>query len=315
MISILQKGMLTTIQDLGRRGYQRFGVPVSGAMDWFAASLANTLVGNGENAPLLEVTVIGPIIDISADCFFAVTGAVFAPKLSGAPIPMNECIFAPAGSRLELGFASVGARGYIAFAGGLDVPEDMGSASTYTKAGLGGLNGKPLQNGDSIGIKAAKTITSPGARKAPEALIPAYSASPEVRIVIEPRPDYFTSEAAEIFTGNIYTVAGDSDRMGCRLEGPSIPYAEGCDGNIISDGISIGSIQVAGGRPIILMSDRQTTGGYTKLGAVIMADIPLVAQLKPGEKIKFKAVSVKAAQEAYKAMKTALIELNVMLNV
>ena len=306
--------MLTTIQDLGRRGYQRYGVPVSGAMDWFAASLANILVGNGMNTPLLEVTVIGPVIETTEDCCFAVTGATFSPKLNGQPVPMNSCIHASAGSRIEMGFAALGTRGYIAFGGGFDIPLDMGSASTYIKARLGGLNGGPLQNGDAIPVRYKEYPANLAERQAPPRIVPDYSASPIVRIVTEMSTGYFADNAVAMLTSECYTVSADSDRMGCRLEGPAIPYAGGCDGNIISDGIAIGSIQVAGGRPIVLMADRQTTGGYTKIGAVIMADLPLVAQLKPSEKLRFEVTCLGDAQAAYGAMRVALSELDRRIN-
>ncbi|MCL2757076.1 MAG: 5-oxoprolinase subunit PxpB [Coriobacteriia bacterium] len=317
-VRIVQKGMLTTIQDTGRRGYQRFGVPVSGVMDWFASSLANILVGNSAGAPLLEVTVMGPVIDIQEDCCFAVTGAVFALRLNGEPVPMNSCVAAPAGSRLDLGMALAGARGYIAFSGGLEVKPDMGSASTYLKAGLGGLNGKPLQNGDWIGVQPAGLPADlrAGFDKCNTGadFLPPYSASPQVRVVIDARPDYFAANAAKVLTTGTYTVARDSDRMGYRLEGPSIPYTEGSDGNIISEGVAFGSIQIAGGKPIILMADRQTTGGYAKLGTVITADLPLVAQLRPGDTLSFAEVSLSEAQDAHAAMRRQLADLKAALS-
>jgi len=310
-LRIVQKGMLTTIQDIGRTGYQRFGIPASGAMDWFAAELANILVGNPADAPLLEATIIGPAIDMLDDCCFAVTGATFLPKLNGVPVPMNSCVFAPSESRLELGSAQQGARGYIAFTGGLDVALDLGSASTYTKAGLGGIEGKgqPLQNGDHIKIKPSRRPSNIDGRIVHEDLLPPYSAAPVVRLIAEARPDYFAANAVEALITDSYQVTNNSDRMGYRLEGPAIPYASGCDGNIISDGTTLGSIQVVGGKPIILMTDRQTIGGYAKIGSVIKADLPLVAQLKPGDTLRFTTVSIQDAQEAYRAISQRLSRL------
>jgi len=311
MIRVVQKGMLTTIQDQGRRGYQRYGVSVSGAMDWIASGLANTLVGNSIGLPLLESTVIGPVIDILDDCCLALTGAIFSPRLDGVSVPMNSCIFAPAGSQLALGTALIGARGYIAFSGGLDVGHSFGSASTDMKAGLGGIdgNGATLRNGDCIGVQAACLPVHLGKRTVKAGFLPPYSSSPVIRIVTEARLDYFAAHAVEVFTSGNYTITNNSDRMGYRLEGPEIPYAAACDGNTISDGVAFGSIQVAGGKPIILMADHQTIGGYTKLGAVIMADLPLMAQLKPGDTVSFKEVSLSDAQEAYKTMRKRLGEL------
>jgi antagonist of KipI len=317
MIKVIQKGLLTTVQDLGRRGWQRYGVPVSGAMDWHAASLANILVGCGTNTPVIEATIIGPTLEITRACRFAMTGAAFAPKLNGKNIDLNRCHEAPAGSRLEMGIATSGARGYVAFSGGIDLPPVMGSVSTNLKAGLGGIDGgRPLQNGDILPLGPQTALRDDlSLRQADPALLPAYSDTPTLRVVLETRPDYFDGWAVTILTGQTYTVSKDSDRMGCRLEGPDIPYAPGFDGNIISDGTTLGSIQVAGGRPILLMADRQTTGGYAKLGGVIMADIPLAAQLRPGNSLRFKAVSLAEAQEAYIAMRTALSDLDRRINV
>ena len=316
-LAVVEKGMLTTVQDLGRRGYQRFGVPVSGAMDWYAASLANLLVGNAANAPLLESTVRGPVIDILADCWLALTGIGFSPRLSGTPVALDSCLFAPAGSRLVVGTTNQGARCYLAFAGGLDVAPDLGSTSTYIRAGLGGLDGqgRPLQSGDQLWVRTledgtactaaateAKAEAAAAAGEPGHRLRYRYSSSPTLRIVTEARPCYFADQAVDTLTSNTYTVTANSDRMGYRLQGPAIPYAPGCDGNAISDGTACGSIQIVGGQPVILLADRQTIGGYPKIGAVITADLPQLAQLKPGDTLRFTEVTLATAQTAYRTL-------------
>jgi len=313
LIKIVQKGMLTTVQDTGRWGYQRFGVPVSGAMDWLAALLANIIVGNDTDAPVIEATIIGPTLDILEDSCLAITGANFAPKLNGEPIEMNRRIIAPAASRLELGAAKLGARGYLAFLGGLDVPLDLGSASTQTRAGLGGINcnGRPLQNGDTLGIKPTSLsvkelgkslLTMSPSSGVSDNLVVSYSDSPCVRVVLEARPEYFAFDAESALLFDNYTVESNSDRMGYRLKGPAIPYAPGFDGNIISEGVAFGSIQIVSGQPYILMADRQTTGGYAQIGSVIMADLPLVAQLRPGDTLSFTEVTLSEAQAALREL-------------
>ncbi|MCL2818804.1 MAG: biotin-dependent carboxyltransferase family protein [Actinomycetia bacterium] len=307
MIEILNGGMLSTIQDKGRIGYQRFGVPVSGPMDWYAAALANRLVGNTDDAPLLEITIIGPTILLEDSCRFALTGAAFPARLDGQTIEMNTGIEATGGNRLTIGNATSGARGYLAFCGGLVVAPQLGSVSTYTKARLGGLDGTALKAGDRIALGCTDLSHCSG-QLYPSTPALDYSSSPTVRIVVEDRTDHFDRSAIDKLTSSSYHLTHASDRMGYRLEGPQLAYSSDCDGNIISEGVTLGSIQVIDRRPVILMADHQTIGGYAKIATAIRADIPLLAQLRPGDKVRFTQVTTEEAQRAYLEMRQHLEE-------
>ena len=299
MIIFEKAGLLTTVQDLGRTGYQRFGMPVSGVMDAIAMRLANILVGNKQTEAVLEITLVGPSIHFEGPGTFAVCGGDFSARLDGVPIENNRAWSAPAGALLELSAARTGARAYIAFAGGLDIPLVMGSRSTCIKADIGGLNGRAIRSGDRIGLRVPGKGAGQPARQAPKDFGPAYTAFPEIRFTFGPQDDMFSESGKELFVREEYVIDLKSDRMGFRLNGPEIERAEGSSGNIISDGVCFGSIQVTNGQPIVMMADRQTAGGYPKIGCAISADLPLLAQLKGGDRVRFCAVSVEQAQEAY----------------
>lgn len=308
MITVLQPGVYTTIQDLGRSGYQRFGVPVSGAMDPFAYRLANLLAGNGAGLAALELTAVGPTLLFEQDTVFALAGADFSASLGGRMLRNNAAHFAAAGSTLSLGGAKDGFRGYLAAYGGFDGEAVMGSRSTYVKAGLGGYQGRPLQKGDALNILSPKEGKPPfpanlETRYLLAENLPLYRRKPgepvSLRVVMGPQDGYFSREGLEAFFSGIYTVTGASDRMGYRLEGPGVARARGMEGNILSDGVAFGSIQVPdSGEPIVMMADRQTTGGYPKLGTVISADLPKLAQLRAGDQATFCRVELWEAQEA-----------------
>lgn len=310
MISFQKKGLLTTVQDFGRMGYQRYGMPVCGTMDHLAMALANILVGNPQDEAVIEATVMGPAIVFDAPEIFAISGGDFGPTLNGAPIENNRAYRAEAGDVLALPMAKSGARAYIAFAGGLDIEDVMGSRSTFLKGGIGGLNGRPIQDGDRIGLRApVDDLPDLEARFAPDDLLPTYGNTVEVRFTYGPQEDLFSAAGKRTFTRSEYTLSDKSDRMGFRMDGPAVERAEGSDGNIISDGICFGAIQITNGQPIVMMADRQTTGGYPKLGCVISADLPLLAQLKAGDKVRFRSVSVAAAQAVYRRQQKALDKL------
>ena len=300
MITVLKKGMLTTVQDLGRTGFQRYGMPSSGAMDEYSLRLANILVGNPQEEAALEMTFAGPALRFETDEIFAVTGGEFDLKLNGEPVEMNRAILANAGDELTTGMAATGMRGYIAFAGGLDLPLVMGSRSTGLKAKIGGLDGRALQDGDTLGLRAP-TATLPNfeERRVPEKLLPKFPEVLPVHFTFGPQDDLFSIAGKRVFESGRYTLSDKSDRMGFRLEGPAVEKAEGSDGNIISDGICFGAIQVTNGQPIVMMADRQTTGGYPKIGCVIRADLPALAQRRPGEAIRFIPISPAGAQQQY----------------
>jgi len=303
-ITILQPGLLTTVQDFGRIGYQQFGVPVSGAVDPRAMSVANILVGNEENEAVLECTMMGPQIRFDAANVIAITGGNLGPTLDNQPIDNYAAIRVEAGQTLRFTGLRTGCRAYIAFAGGLDIPPVMGSRSTYMKAKIGGLEGRKLQKDDVIGFrKPNPDLPRLNVRRLAPEFVP--RAEYTIRVVLGPQDDHFTDKGIETFLTQVYTVTPEFDRMGCRLDGEIIEHKDG--GDIISDGIAFGAIQVpSAGKPIIMLSDRQTTGGYTKIANVITADFRILGQLKAGDKVRFEKVSIRAAQDALLTQRAAL---------
>ena len=290
-------GILTTVQDEGRFGYQAFGVSTSGAMDNHSFHIANILVGNDMGEGALEMTFIGPTLKFTSDNIVAVTGGDLTPMLDGNEFPMYRAVLVKEGQTLSFAGARNGCRGYIAFAGGLDIPIVMGSKSTLLRNHLGGVKGRKLEKGDEIGFVSAKTILpNMEARKVPASVYPKKEIV--LRVVLGPQDDEFTEAGVKSFFWNSGVITNEFDRMGCRLEGPFIAPKETSD--IISDGIAFGAIQVPShGKPIILLADRQTTGGYGKIATVASVDIPKLVQRKTDDKIHFKAITVQEAQALY----------------
>lgn len=309
-ITVLNPGLLTTVQDLGRIGYQQFGVSVSGVMDPRSAALANILAGNPQGEAVLECTMMGPQLQFNQATCIAITGGDLGPTLDGTPIANYAAVPVQAGQVLKFGGPRAGCRAFIAFAGGLDIPEVMGSRSTYMKAKIGGYQGRKLEKGDEIGFRAPRaTLPRLDSRRmrADFVAMPLYT----LRVVLGPQDDAFTDEGVKTFLTETYSVTQEFDRMGCRMEGPAIQHKEG--GDIISDGIAFGAVQVpSAGRPIVMLADRQTTGGYTKIANVISADFRLLAQLKAGDKVQFRQVSVQEAQGLLLAQRRALSALERM---
>ena len=303
-ITVLNPGLLTTVQDLGRIGYQQFGVSVSGAMDPRSTAIANLLVGNPDGEAVLECTMMGPHLQFNKDNCIAITGGDLGATLDGQSVETYRAVKVAAGQVLKFTMPKKGCRAFIAFAGGLDIPEVMGSRSTYMKAKIGGLNGRKLEKGDEIGFRAPKTeLKNMNFRSMASEFVP----RPEytIRVVLGPQDDYFTEAGIQTFLSQVYTVTPEFDRMGCRLEGEVIAHKDG--GDIISDGIAFGAIQVpSAGKPIIMLGDRQTTGGYTKIANVISVDFRILAQLKAGDKVRVEKVSIKAAQDALLTQRAAL---------
>ena len=311
-IEILAPGLLTSLQDEGRFGLQRSGMSPAGAMDQLSLARANILAGNPAGTGALEATYTGPTVKFTRGNIFALSGADMSPTLDGAPIPMEAAVFAPAGSVLKLKNAKSGCRCYIAFHGGLDVPPVNGSQSTLLRSGIGGFKGRKLAAGDAIPFKApAQTLRNlPLRRLAPR---PPYPKEVTVRVVLGPQDDRFTPAGINTFLTQPFTVTVQADRMASRLEGPKVEHVT--DANMLSDGIPLGAVQVPGsGQPIIMMSEHQGSGGYTKIATVISTDIALVAQCPPGGKIRFAAVTVEQAQAAYLARKAELSRLEQALN-
>ena len=296
-IRILKGGMLTTVQDLGRTGYQSQGFSVAGVMDVRSFKIANLLLDNPENEAVLEFTLIGPTLEFTSSTIIAITGGDFQPVLNGEPVEMYRALYINKGDILKFGSARTGSRGYIAFSSYLNIPVVMGSRCTNLKSSLGGFKGRKLQAGDYIGFRIKRRyLPFFLSRK----LEPDHfdDVQTELRVVMGPQDDLFSKQGLETFLTQEYTVTSDFDRMGCRLEGPFIAPKKGSD--IISDGIAFGSIQVpAHGKPIILLADRQTTGGYGKIATVASVDIPKLVQRKTDHKIRFRAISVEEAQELY----------------
>lgn len=296
-IKFANGGFLTTIQDAGRTGFQEAGVTVAGVMDTRSYKLANILVGNEGTEAVLEVTLMGPMFEFTSDNIIAVTGGNLGPKLNGKDIPMYEAVLAKKGDTMSFMGIKSGSRAYVAFAGGLDVPLVMGSRSTHLKSKLGGLEGRKLGAGDVIEFLSPKSDL-PNFAKRKTAAEDFGASAYTLRIVPGPQDDCFTDKGMDTFLGNDYTLTNEADRMGLRFEGEVIEHKNG--GDIITDGIGFGAVQVPShGQPIIMMADHQTTGGYTKIASVISVDLPIAAQLKPGCKVRFEKVSIEEAQDLF----------------
>jgi antagonist of KipI len=300
-ITVIKPGWLTTVQDLGRYGYQQYGVPVSGAMDRRSFIIANRLVGNRDNDAGLEITVNGPELLFEQNAIIAITGGELGPSVNGIGIPRWTSVWIERGSRLTFGARRAGARGYLAIAGGIDVPIVLGSRSTHTYSRTGGMQGRALVQGDVLmgGTPPPRTRATIG-RALPERLHPVYSTVTTLRILPGPQGFAFAQHALARLTSRPYRLSTQSDRMGYRLDGPKVTHTEAEEW--ISDGTAMGALQVpADGQPILLMADRHTTGGYPKIAVVISADLHLAAQLLPGETIEFKTTTLPEAQVLMKA--------------
>jgi len=291
LLLVEDAGPLTTVQDLGRPGYLRVGIPASGPMDREAFLLANRLVGNPDTAAGLECTLIGPRLAFTDERLVAITGADMAPTVNGAPVPAWQGLRVRAGDVLRLGPARSGVRAYLAIAGGVDTPPVLGSRATYVRGRLGGLEGRALRKGDRLPLGR---VGAARPRRVQPERVPTYGGEPELAVVLGPQDDRFTAAGiAALFEGP-YQMLPQNDRMGARLQGPFIEHTRGHD--IISDGVALGGIQVIGeGQPIVLLADRQSTGGYTKIGTVCSFDIGRIAQVKPGGRLHFRRVTVAEA--------------------
>lgn len=296
-IRILKGGMLTTVQDGGRTGYQSQGFSVAGVMDARSFKIANLLLDNPENEAVLEFTLIGPTLEFTSETIIAITGGDFQPKINDEPAPMYTAIYMHKGDILKFGSARTGSRGYIAFSSYLSIPVVMGSRCTNLKSCIGGFKGRRLQDGDYINFRIKRRyLPFFLSRK----LEPDDFSQEEtvMRVVMGPQDDMFSKQGIETFLNTEYIVTSEFDRMGCRLDGAYI--ARKSESDMISDGIALGSVQVPShGKPIILLADRQTTGGYPKIATVASVDIPKLVQRKTDHKIRFQAISVQEAQNLY----------------
>jgi biotin-dependent carboxylase-like uncharacterized protein len=296
-ILIKNAGPLTTVQDCGIIGFRHQGIGIAGAADQRAYRYGNFLLDNNDNEAVLETTMLGAEIEFTEDNVIAVTGGNLTPKINGRNIRMYRAVEVKRGDLLSFGERQTGCRAYIAFAGGLDVPVLFGSRSTYMRSGFGGFEGRKLQKGDFIPfLKPQATLPNMFGRILE---IEDYSAGEiKLRVVMGPQDDLVTDEGIRLFLETTYTVSTDMDRVGARLKGEPIKAIN--DGTIVSDGLSVGAIQIASnGQPIIMLCDCATTGGYNKIGTVISADIPLVAQAIPSVKIRFQVIPMKEAEDIY----------------
>jgi antagonist of KipI len=293
MIDVQAPGLLTTVQDLGREGFGPMGVSPSGAADAVALRVGNRLVGNAEGAAGLEMTLLGGTFVFPEGGIVALTGADFGAILDDAPAPLwTSCEVKP-GQTLWLRSTRSGARCYLCVQGGVAVKPFLGSASTHLLSGLGGHEGRALRKGDvlKIGPPSEAFRKRAVAAEALERLSP----RKVLRVTPGPQSDWFAEVAQKLFYASAYRVAEESNRMGLRLEGAAI--TEGAQGEMISEGVSLGAVQIAaGGLPIILFVEQQTTGGYAKIANVISADLSSLGQLRPRDEIRFERVDFETAR-------------------
>lgn len=312
-ISVLNPGLQSTIQDLGRHGYQKYGVIVSGAMDAYAMRLANIAVGNNENEGVLEITMIGPSLELEKGTLISITGGNISPTINGKKIPMGRPVYLKEDCVLNFGACIAGCRSYLAIAGGFDVPEVMESKSTYLRAQFGGFNGRALKKGDILNIGAKSVVAIKIIEKLQEITKKGEfvatswymgestvenANSTIIRVFKDRQFDNISDESINKFFNSEFNVDNKSDRMGYRLCGEKIELKERLE--MISEEVSVGTIQIPpDGNPIILLADRQTTGGYPKIAHVVSVDIQKIVQLKPNSKIKFKQITLKEAERLY----------------
>lgn len=295
-VEVIKPGAHSTFQDLGRRGYQRFGVQVNGAMDERSHRLANMLVGNPPSEATLEITLLGPVLRFHSGATIAVCGADLEPCVDGIAITLNRRIEIQQGAVLSFGSRKSGVRAYLAVRGGYNLPAVMGSLSTNTRAGFGGLGGLPLRKGDLISFRVSAPLPPRVGRILPN--FPAgvvRTLDDALRVVAGREWEFFSAQAQRRFLASEYCLSPQSDRMGYRLTGEALSLSSPHE--ILSETVALGAIQVpADGQPIILMADRGTTGGYPKIANVVSVDLPRLAQMMPGQSLRFELIELAEAQ-------------------
>jgi antagonist of KipI len=298
-VRVNRAGLLTTVQDCGRWGYQAMGVPVAGPMDLYSHRLANALVGNRAEAATLEVTLIGPELEFEDDRTIVVTGAKFE-DIPDAAFEVRR------GERIRFGVRVRGSRAYIAISGGIDTPIVLGSRSTHLPSAMGGFDGRALKAGDELPLGPRSIARLKARAPEREPLAERAVADRMLRVLPGPQRDRFAATALDALQSAPYRIGTDSNRMGYRLDGPRLEHTRGAD--IISDATPAGTLQVpASGQPILLMADRQTTGGYAKIATVISADLRIAGQLAPGDEVRFAVTTPDEARAALAAQEQALI--------
>lgn len=299
MIAVVKAGLLGTVQDAGRPGWRAFGMPVAGAMDRLALAAANLLAGNEPGAAAVELTLAGGTWRFEAPALAALAGADLAASLDGSPLPPWSSFLAPAGSTLAFGGARAGVRAYLAVRGGIAVPPVLGSRSTYTRAAVGGLEGRALRAGDRLPIGRPEGRAPPPLALGPGETPPCGGGA-RLRVLLGPQEDRFTEEGIATFLGTAWKVTPQNDRMGYRLDGPPVRLRAAAD--ILTDPLLPGAVQVTGsGLPIAMMVDCHTAGGYAKIATIAGPDLRLLAQARTGDEIRFAACRQAEAVAALRA--------------
>jgi len=305
-LKILAPGGFTTVQDKGRFGYQQMGIPVCGVLDSFAFTCANILVGNDENKAVLEITIMGPSLEITKQMDIALTGARMGMTLNDKAIEQWKSIRVNPGDILTISQVQSGCRAYLALSGGLKVPRVMGSYSTYVGAKIGGFMGRPLQKGDILATNDARVLGKP--RAIPAEYIPQYPGSVGIRAVPGPQDNYFDDGLTVLFEKE-YMVTAKADRMGYRLQGTPVPIKSCMPKSIVSEPSMPGSIQIPPDEQPIILLVEQTVGGYAKIATVISTDLSKVAQTTPGDTIRFEKTDLKTAHHLYKHERNKIIKI------
>jgi biotin-dependent carboxylase-like uncharacterized protein len=299
---VLSPGIMSTVQDLGRFGCARYGVAASGALDGFAVRVGNLLVGNDENAAVVETTLMGLRIKVLRDTVVAVTGGDLQARTGGEILPGWRSHLVREGETIAFSGPLSGFRSYLAVAGGIHVAPVMGSRSTNLASGFGGFEGRPLRKGDILAVEPVKDVVRCADRGFMPEAVPAYASPWRLRVVWGPQDDHFSEAGKQTFVTAPFTVSPDSDRTGIRLKGAVIARKPGMEESIISEGILSGAIQVPGdGQPIIILGET-ASGGYRKIATVISADLPLLGQITPGDEVAFESVSMHEAVQALRKM-------------
>jgi antagonist of KipI len=304
-IRVAKPGFFTTVQDLGRYGYAHLGISPAGAADSLSLRIADLLVGNDENAPALEMTLLGATLEFEQGVVVAITGAGCEWTIGVDRAPVHTAIELPAGAVLQCGSMPTGARSYLAVQGGFDVPLVMGSASTFAPAHFGGFQGRRLQAGDVLQVREH---SSPGVRALRPAALDRLHRPGPLRVTKGAQQDWFGPDAFEKLFSSTYIVSEQSNRTGLRLKGEAVRPSE--QSELVTDGIPLGAIQVPqDGQPIILFVDQQTTGGYPKVANVIAADMHRVGQLRPRDEVGFAEVTIAEAVQALREQEQWLKEI------
>jgi antagonist of KipI len=307
---VLKAGLFTTVQDLGRSGFLAYGVPLCGGMDQFSLVAANLIVGNAPGCACLETTIVGPELEALCGMEVAVTGAECSPRINAENVSMWRTLNLKKGDVLSFGSVRGGCRAYLSVRGGVDVPVVLGSRSTFVRGGFGGMSGRALRNGDVISRLDAVPLRIEYSLS--EKLLPRFSDCVEARVVLGPQEDMFTEEGVSMFLSGLFRITSDADRMGYRLDGPRVTHKKSAD--IVSDALLPGAVQVPqDGRPIVVMRDAQTTGGYSKVAVVISPDLNVLGQARPGGSVRFSRVSVREAQQRSREYLNLLNGLSRML--